>query len=175
MRRIYFLSVIIVKLLTVQCLFAQNDSGFFISMSGEFPAINLRKSDIVSQQNSVGLGYTFSNNIELSGNLSLGVLGADSEVNSFVNQITCAGVDLAYLYTFNSGLKAGIGIMTSYALSDVIDDVNYDHLIYQAGIKFQQGWAIGAVGVRYRSFFDYSSYNGPEVYIKLGMRFMLSK
>ena len=172
---IYFIVLVTIKLLTTHCLFAQNKPGFFVSLSGEFPAINLSKSDIVSQQNSIGLGYAFPNNFELNGNLSLGVLGAENGANSFVNQTTGCGIDAAYLHPFKSGLKAGIELGASYAFSDLTDDINYDHTIYQAGIKLQKDWAIGSLGVRYRSFFDYPTYNGTEIYIKLGMRFGLFK
>lgn len=176
MKRIYFL--VLIKLLVVQGILAQNSSEFFISGSGELPTFNLNGTDIISQQYNFSFGYTFPKNAELFLNMGVGMFGKDSEDLSFVSQSNSFGVGVNLLFPVLSRIELGVELLAAYGYSDIADDINYDHAIYQAGIKLQPfsvGNEIGRIylimGVRYRSFFDYASMNSLELYSGMGMRF----
>ena len=176
-----FILLIIMQLYLSNFLVAQNKSELFGSFAGELPTINLNSSDIVSQKFDLALGYAYHKNAELFVYVGNGVLGQRSESESFVCEISNFGIGANFLYPIGSDLKLGIEASGSYGMSDVYDDINYDHWIYQGGIKVQSAnSSLGGIdvfailGVRNRSFFHYSI-NSLELFYGIGMRFGVKK
>jgi len=176
--------VLLIALLSlcIQHIKAQNHSELFVATNGELPSVKLSNSDILAQQYNFILGYYFPKNVELFMNVGLGMLGKSTDEFSFISENTILGVGANYLHPVNSKYKLGIELMAAYGYSGIMNNINYDHAIYQACIKAQTTEPLcnminfyGLVGVRYRSFYHYSSYSGLELYSGIGMRFGLFK
>jgi len=176
--------VLLIALLSlgVQHIKAQNHSELFVATNGELPSMKLSKSNILAQQYNFILGYSFPQNVELFLNMGLGMFGKSADEFSFISENTILGLGANYLHPINAEYKLGIELMAAYGYSGIMDDINYDHAIYQGCIKAQTTEKFcnminfyGLVGVRYRSFYHYSSYSGLELYSGIGMRFGLFK
>lgn len=177
MKRYKILAFAICQLFIVVRLSAQeNNAEFFVATSGELPTFNLNQTNIISQQYNFALGYAFPKSGELFLNIGIGMLGNDSEDLNFVLQGNSYGVGANYLFPIKPHLTLGLEVLAAYGSFSIPEDVNYDHALYQAAIKIQTpafavGKVYGMVGIRYRSFFDYTSMNSLEYYTGIGMRF----
>jgi len=163
-----------------QLIKAQNHSKLFIAINGELPSIDLSESNLLAQQFNFNLGYYFPQNVELFMNMGLGIFGKSIGEFDFISENTIFGLGANYLYPISPIYKLGIELMTAYGYSGIMDDINYDHAIYQGCIKAQSTKKLleivdvyGLIGIRYRSFYHYSSNNGFELFSGIGMRFGL--
>jgi hypothetical protein len=182
MRKHQVLLLIALLLFCCHNIKAQDHSELFVATNGELPSIKLSNSNILAQQYNFILGYSFPKNVELFMNMGLGMFGKNNGELSFISENTILGVGANYLHPVNSDYKLGFELMAAYGYSGIMDNINYDHTIYQGCIKAQTTEPFcnminfyGLVGVRYRSFYHYSSYSGLELYSGIGMRFGLFK
>lgn len=166
--------IVIILFVASPSIKAQDNSGLFISASGELPAINLNSSNNVSQQYNFGFGYALPKNVELFFNISAGVLATNSATSGCAYNTSSFGLGVNYLYPINSNYKLGLEFLGAYGEPNVVN-TKYEFMLYQGGIKVQSKDLLFAIlGVRYRSFL-HNNNNSLELFYGIGMRVGLKK
>ena len=165
---------VMLLLIVVSSLNAQDNTGFFISTSGELPTINLNGGNTISQQYNFGFGYAFPKNIELCLNIGSGVLADNSEAKGFAYNTTSFGIGASYLYSLTQSYKLGIELLGAFGEPNTVG-TNYNFIVYQAGVKVQSNDLLFCtLGARYRTFSSYDE-NSVELFYGIGMRLGMKK
>jgi hypothetical protein len=126
--------IVFIFLLLSETVLAQK--GMFFTLEAYFPSVNLNESNLVSQQIKLGIGYSFSNKVNLKLNIGNGLMGNEIEPAKITQNFYSYGLCADYMFINSSnGYKIGLEALGDY--NTTINAIYQEHFSCQGALKIQ--------------------------------------